>query len=301
MIFEDNMNRSWAVYVRRRIVLVVTGAAVLMGTLSFGQTPPADTPTDFAPLEQWKNAVLSGNAATLRAFYCSNPPTRVQANGILSSVDSDVDFWLGLKAQSIKVDVLRLRNHPDTKSITFRAVVQTESPNVRTVTVADSQAWQEQGGQWHLIGVERVDKPHLQQPSDMQKNIYPPEADAHAELKAAEERAAAEHKRVLLIFGANWCYDCHVLDLAFQRPELAPVLGAAYEVVHVDLGPDEHKNEDLVKEFDVPLDKGIPALAVAASDGKPIVSQKNGEFEDARSLTPEALLDFLNKWKPEAR
>ncbi len=295
------MNSNWARYLRRKIVLVVAGAALLAGTLSFAQTPPAESPTDFPPLEQWKDAVLSGNAATLKAFYSTNPVTRVQANGIVASVDSDVDFWLGLKAQSMKVEVMRLRNHPDTKSITFRAEVQTKSPDVRTVTVADSQSWQDQGGQWRLIGVERVDKPHLQQPSDMQKNIYPPDADAHAELKAAEERAAAEHKRVLLVFGANWCYDCHVLDLAFQRPELAPVLAAAYEVVHVDLGPDEHKNEDLVKEFDVPLDKGIPALAVAASDGKLIVSQKNGEFEDARSLTPEALLDFLNKWKPETR
>ncbi len=51
----------------------------------------------------------------------------------------------------------------------------------------------------------------------------------------------------------------------------------------------------------MPLDKGIPALAVIESDGKLVVSQKNGEFEDARSLTPEALLEFLNRWKPVAR
>jgi thiol:disulfide interchange protein len=106
---------------------------------------------------------------------------------------------------------------------------------------------------------------------------------------------------VLLVFGANWCFDCHVLDLAFQRPDLAPVVASGYEVVHVDLGPDEKKNADLVAQFEVPLDKGIPALAVAESDGKLVVSQKNGEFEDARSLTPEALLEFLNKWKPNNR
>jgi hypothetical protein len=56
-----------------------------------------------------------------------------------------------------------------------------------------------------------------------------------------------------------------------------------------------------VKQFDVTLDKGIPTLAVIEADGRVVVSQKNGEFEDARSLTPEALLEFLNKWKPEAR
>ncbi|MGA9384940.1 MAG: thioredoxin family protein, partial [Candidatus Sulfotelmatobacter sp.] len=107
-------------------------------------------------------------------------------------------------------------------------------------------------------------------------------------------------KRVLLVFGANWCYDCHVLDLAFQRPDFAAAM-AGYEVVHVDIGPDGKKNADLAKQFQVPLDKGVPALAVADSAGKVLVSQKNGEFENARAMTPEALLEFLNKWKPEVR
>jgi len=60
--------------------------------------------------------------------------------------------------------------------------------------------------------------------------------EARAEIKEAEEKAARDHKRVLIVFGANWCYDCHVLDMAFQRPDLAPVLAASYEVVHVDIG-----------------------------------------------------------------
>ena len=134
-----------------------------------------------------------------------------------------------------------------------------------------------------------------------EKEIYNETADARAEIKEALEKATAEHKRVIVVFGANWCYDCHVLDLAFQRPDLAPVLAAGYEVVHVDLGPDEQKNADVVKQFDVPLNRGIPVLAVIESDGKLLMSQKNGEFEDARSLAPQALLEFLNKWKPEPK
>ena len=91
-----------------------------------------------------------------------------------------------------------------------------------------------------------------------------------------------------------------MLDLAFHRPDFAAAM-ASYEVVHVDIGPDVQKNGDLAKEFQVPLDEGIPALAVLEGDGKLVVSQKNGEFEDARSPTPEALLEFLNKWKSESR
>jgi thioredoxin-related protein len=167
--------------------------------------------------------------------------------------------------------------------------------------VTDDQYWLKQGDQWRLASVERTDSPRLKQPSDMKKNIYPTDVDAHAEIKESGERAVREHKRLLLVFGANWCFDCHVLDLAFQRPDLAPVLAANYELVHVDLGPDEHKNADLVQQYEIPLDKGIPALAVAESDGKLVTSQKNGEFEDVRGLTPEVLLEFLNKWKPLAR
>jgi hypothetical protein len=218
---------------------------------------------------------------------------------VKATADADVDFWIGLKARSMKLEIVRLKPRPEGASVIFKAEVQTADG--KTVNVTDAQGWRNQGGQWRLAGAERTDAPRLQQPSDMNRNIYPDDADAHAELLAAERKAALDHKRVLLVFGANWCFDCHVLDLAFRRPDLAPVLNSNYELLHIDLGPDEKKNADIVKQFEVTLDKGIPVLAVLESDGKVVVSQKNGEFEDARSLAPQALLDFLNRWKPEAR
>jgi thioredoxin 1 len=127
--------------------------------------------------------------------------------------------------------------------------------------------------------------------------IYNESADARAELKEALQKATAEHKRVILVFGANWCYDCHVLDKAFHRSDLASILAANYEVVHIDIGRGE-KNQYLMKQYEVPMKRGIPGLAVLDADGKLIYSQKNGEFENARALTPEDFLAFLNKWKP---
>jgi ketosteroid isomerase-like protein len=286
-------------YFRYIVFLLATAAMVLCGRCALAQAAVSDS-TGFPPLDQWKAAILEGDAAGLKAFYSTDPEAEVQANGVTAGADADVNFWLGLKARSIKVEIVRLKEHPDAEGIIFKAEVQTGLPNGQVMSVTDAQGWKKQGEQWRIVGAERTDAPHLKQPSDMNKNIYPPDADAHAEIKEAEEKAATEHKRVLLVFGANWCFDCHVLDLAFHRPDFASVM-TGYEVVHVDLGDDEKKNADLVKQFDVPLNKGIPALAVAESDGKLVVSQKNGEFEDARSLTPEALLAFLNKWKPEAR
>jgi thiol:disulfide interchange protein len=132
-----------------------------------------------------------------------------------------------------------------------------------------------------------------------EKEIYSETADAHVEIKEALKKAKAEHKRVIVVFGANWCYDCHVLDEAFHRPDLASIIAANYQVVHVDIGKGK-KNQDLMNKYDVPMKRGIPGLAVIDGDGKLLYSQKNGEFENARALSHEDFLAFLNKWKPGA-
>ena len=234
-------------------------------------------------------------------MYSNDPRAQVRINSVTRDPDADINFWLALKPRSISVDVVRNEPRHGHISFIFRGEVVSGQPGGQTVFLTDDQSWQLQGGQWRMISVERTDAPRLKQPSNMKKDLYPANADAHVEIKEAGQRAAKEHKRLLLVFGANWCFDCHVLDLAFQRPELAPIVIANYEVVHIDLGPEEEKNSDLVREYEIPLNKGIPALAVAESDGRLVVSQKNGEFEDARGLTPEVLTEFLNKWKPQGR
>jgi ketosteroid isomerase-like protein len=277
-------------------IVQFASALILVASFAFAQTPQAAT--TFAPFEQWKSAVLSGDAAALKSFYSTDPPAQVQVNLTKSGADTDIGFWLALKPRSMKTHVVRNEPRHGHISYIFRAEVIPGQPNAPTFWVTEDQSWQQQGDQWRLISVERTDSPKLKQPSDMKKNIYPADADAHAEIKEAEQKAVNAHKRLLLVFGANWCFDCHVLDLAFQRQDIAPILVANYEVVHVDLGPEEEKNADLVKKYEILLNKGIPALAVAESDGKLVASQKNGEFEDARSLAPEFLVAFLNKWKP---
>ena len=277
-----------------RNIKLTFALAVALACPAWSQAPASP---EFAPLEQWKNAVIAGDPAALKALYSSDPAAEIDADGVKTDADGYAKFWTALKARGIKLEIVRETSHPDRHGIIFKAAVDSGA-NGKTINVTYAASWQKQGDLWRIKGAERTDAPALKQPADMKKEIYSVNADAHAELREAEERAVAGHKRLLLVFGANWCYDCHVLDLAFQRPDFAPILHAGYEVVHIDLGDDEKKNPDLVQQFDIPLNKGIPALAVAESDGKLVVSQKNGEFEDARGLTPEVLLAFLNQWKP---
>jgi thioredoxin family protein len=285
-------------YLRHAALLIAMSTPLLGGQRILAQTSATESTTGFAALDRWKAAVLAGDAASLKAMYSSDPAAQVMANGVKLDTDADVNFWVGQKARSMTLEIVAVLDRPKGTSVVFKADLLL--PNDQTLSVTDGQMWRKQDEQWRLISVERADAPRLKQPTDMKKDLYPADADARAEIKEAEDKAAREHKRVLLVFGANWCFDCHVLDLAFHRPDFASAM-AAYEVVHVDIGPDGKKNGDLAQQYDTPLDKGVPVLAVLERSGKVVVSQKNGEFEDARSMTPEALLEFLNKWKPETR
>jgi thioredoxin 1 len=283
-----------------RSATVVFLALVVLSCSAFSQLATSADPDAFPALDQWKSAVLTGDPAGLTYLYSTTPAIQVETEKGSSDASSETKFWIGLKARKIDLDILQKTSpQPGIQVVVFQADVETAAPKNEVLYVTEAQAWQKQGDSWRLVLAKRSDLAHLKQPPNTEKNIYPDNVDAHKEIKEAEERAARQHKRVLLVFGANWCYDCHVLDLAFHRPDFAPVM-AGYEVVHVDIGPEGKKNNDLARQFQVPLEKGLPALAVIESDGKLVVSQKNGEFENARAMTPEALLQFLNKWKPQA-
>jgi thiol:disulfide interchange protein len=129
-------------------------------------------------------------------------------------------------------------------------------------------------------------------------NIYPADADAGKELKEALTRAVAEKKRVLLVFGANWCYDCHVLDRALHEGEPGKIIAERFLLIHVNIGEGE-KNAELVKEYKIPLEKGVPAVAVLDSEGKLLFSSGQGEFEAARRMLKKDLLAFLQRWSPQ--
>lgn len=139
-------------------------------------------------------------------------------------------------------------------------------------------------------------EPQLLESVSTSANIYPADANANSEIRGALKRATAEHKRVLLVFGANWCYDCHVLDHALHEGEAGKIVSEKYLLVHVDIGEGAN-NVELVKQYKIPLDKGVPAVAILDDDGKLLYSSGEGEFEAARRMLKKDLVVFLTRWK----
>src|ERR1017187_9187351 len=113
--------------------------------------------------------------------------------------------------------------------------------------------------------------------------IYPDPGQARVDIAAALKTAAATHKRVLLDFGGNWCGDCQVLDLYFHDARNLPIIEANFVLVHINIGHMD-ANVDIAEKYQIPLHKGVPALAVLSEKGALLYSQKGGEFEDMRHL-----------------
>lgn len=127
-------------------------------------------------------------------------------------------------------------------------------------------------------------------------HIYDEVVDPKADIAAALKKAKAEHKRVILDFGGDWCGDCQVLDVYFHQAPNSAMLDENFVLVHVFIGRMD-KNLDVPEKYNVPLKKGVPALAVLDANGKLLYSQTTGEFENMRNMDASSVTDFLNRWK----
>ncbi len=127
-------------------------------------------------------------------------------------------------------------------------------------------------------------------------DLYPFNTDAKKTIDEALKLATTDRKRVLLIFGGNWCYDCHVLDRALHEGAAGKIVSESFLLVHVDIGEGE-KNPDLVKKYKITLDKGVPVVAILRSDGKLLYGSSDGEFEAARKMMKVDLVAFLKRWR----
>ena len=138
----------------------------------------------------------------------------------------------------------------------------------------------------------------LKMPARPNANLYRADVDANAEIQRAIAEARLHNRNVLLVFGANWCGDCYALDYAFHQPRIKPLLDAGFKVVHIDVG-EYNRNLDVAKKYHIPLEKGVPSVAVLDPSGKLLYS--SSEFEKARLMTEEDVISFLETWKPKSQ
>ncbi len=135
-------------------------------------------------------------------------------------------------------------------------------------------------------------------------DIYDPTADGFAQIETALAQAKAEHKRVLLKFGANWCSWCRSLNaLMHDNARVHSALARDYVVVLIDVNTRHgvKRNEAVNTRYDNPIQHGLPVLVILDAGGQPLVTQETGALEEGEGHDPAKVLDFLAKWAPPAR
>jgi len=282
-------------------LLVVSQAA------AFGQ----QSASAFEPFDRWKAAVVAGNQTALVALYATDPPAQSQTpQGKTQDPREEPQFWSALASQGLSdfqpkiLSVMRPQSGQVALVLRIEFKLKTSS-GIQPITVEGAQVWIQQGNDWRIAMTQRsglTPSPTFRLPQPVKPNtaLYPPPEKAEEEISAALASAAKDHKRVILVFGANWCYDCHVLDATFHSKDFAGVVNANYHVVHINVGDEGNQNLDLAEKYGVPLKKAvrIPSLAVLDPGGKVVYSQKNGEFDDSVRIGPDDVAAFLTKWKP---
>ncbi|MES1167956.1 MAG: thioredoxin family protein, partial [Oleiharenicola lentus] len=124
-----------------------------------------------------------------------------------------------------------------------------------------------------------------------------------AQIAAALTQARAEHKRVLLKLGANWCVWCHRLSATFHdNKPVAQELADNFVLVLVDVNHRNGKsrNDAVNEKYGNPVQLGLPVLLVLDEDGRLLTTQDSGALEDGdKAHDPDKVLAFLRTWAPK--
>jgi len=128
---------------------------------------------------------------------------------------------------------------------------------------------------------------------------YDANQDANAAVDAARARAKADHKLLVIDLGGNWCGDCRVLAGTLDLPEVKAFMDAHYELVSVDVGRFD-RNGQIAEHYGVKGRlEGVPSLLIVDPQTDRLLDGGHtAALADARSMTPQALADWLAQWTP---
>jgi thiol-disulfide isomerase/thioredoxin len=137
------------------------------------------------------------------------------------------------------------------------------------------------------------------------QNIYKAEANADSDITIAIQNARADDKRVLLVFGANWCPWCQRLHHLFEtNVSLKKYLKKHFVVVLIDLGKRD-RNMDIDTRYGHPSKLGLPVLIVLEQNGQLLHTQETGSLEfpkdnSQKGHDPDKVLQFFKTWTIKA-
>lgn len=134
----------------------------------------------------------------------------------------------------------------------------------------------------------------------MGPDVFDPRARGEELIAGALAQAAREDKRVLVLFGANWCPWTRRLHRALSTDAaVLRTLSRSFVLVYVDANTrkDKKRNAAVIEQYGNPLRFGIPVFVVLERDGALLTTR---ETQSLAAVTDEEVAvrvkQFLAEW-----
>jgi ketosteroid isomerase-like protein len=187
------------------MVISLLSISISSYNTAVAQAPQA---ASLAPIEQWRLAVLRGDAAALAQMFITSPQPQIEdVDGKAVTGRSEVSFWTAWKSKGL-TDVQVEVSQDQLPQPNVRVIVAEVTLTVNTNGaeqkhyVGMALGWVQTGDGWRIAYLQRTDAARLRQSLEG-KDLYPASADARKEIADAIHAATDTHKRVLLVFGGN--------------------------------------------------------------------------------------------------
>ena len=134
----------------------------------------------------------------------------------------------------------------------------------------------------------------------MGSDIFDPKEDGEKLIDHALVQARQEDKRIVVLFGANWCPWCRRLhQVLTSDPALTKRLQKKFVLVYIDANTrnDKKRNAEVIEKYGNPLRYGLPVFVVLDTDGTQLTTRESQSLAAATDgATADRIRAFLDEW-----
>ena len=102
-------------------------------------------------------------------------------------------------------------------------------------------------------------------------------------------------RQSIIIFGANWCPDCRILEGTLMLPTVKEFIKKYYSILHIDVGKYDI-NMSLIEILGLEGQKGIPKVLIFDKNGIPVNLATSDRWYTARESKTQEIFDYFQKY-----